>query len=164
MTVRNVLLVDIDGVLADCHHRLHHILEKPTDWDTFDELTLDDKPIPQMIRMVNLCAINPMIEIVLITGRADRRRVRSDTKAWLRHHGVHQYNKLLMRSENDRRPALQVKLDHCARAGYTPDRVITFFEDQPDTVAGFRDAGYHVCDVGGWKDNYTEILSEGGPG
>ncbi len=68
-----------------------------------------------------------------------------------------------MRSENDRRPALQVKLDHCKRLGYTPENVITFFEDQPDTVKGFREAGYHVCDVGGWKDSYTEILNEGGP-
>jgi hypothetical protein len=58
---------------------------------------------------------------------------------------------------------LEVKLEICERNGYTPDNVITFFEDQPDTVKGFREAGFHVCDVGGWKDGYTEILTEGGP-
>ncbi len=164
MTDRNVILWDIDGVLADCHHRLHHILEKPVDWDSFDELTLQDKPILEMIRLLNLCACNPFVETILITGRADRNNVRADTTEWLCKNGITSFNLLLMRGEKDRRSALKVKLGICDTYGYTPDRVITLFEDQPETITGFRKAGYHVCDVGGWKDNYTEILTEGGPG
>jgi hypothetical protein len=29
------ILVDIDGTLADCTHRLHHIQKQPKDWDAF---------------------------------------------------------------------------------------------------------------------------------
>lgn len=159
----NIIIFDIDGVLADCDHRLMHILaKKPADWDTFDKLTSFDLPIKNMHRLLKLAAINPFIEIILLTGRADRNDVRKDTRAWLRNHDL-EFNKLVMRTDGDHSPAHIMKLRKLEQLNIQPHEVITVFEDHPKTIQALRDSGYHVCDVGGWRDNYTEILTEGGP-
>jgi hypothetical protein len=160
---RNTIVFDIDGVIANCHARLHHILEKPVDWPAFDAETMNDKPIPQIIRLMNLVAINPFVKIILLTGRADRDGVREMTTEWLIQHGASEYDELIMRTNGDHRPAMEMKLDKLMKRDIWPVDVITIFEDHPCTIKGLRKFGYHVSDVGGWCDNYTEILTEGGP-
>jgi len=164
MTVRNVIIFDIDGTLADCSHRLPHILDQvPADWDTFDALISDDAPIPGMIRLLHIIAINPMIKIILLTGRADRNDVQKDTRTWLKEQGINgaRFNKLLMRGAGDRRPATIVKQEQLEHYGYTPEQVITIFEDDPATVKHLRNLGYHVCNVD--DRPFIEGEHEGGP-
>ena len=39
------IVFDIDGTLADCSQRLHHIQKSPPDWDSFFAETEKDEPI-----------------------------------------------------------------------------------------------------------------------
>ncbi len=39
---KNTVIFDIDGTLADCSHRLHHIQKDPADWDGFYEACEDE--------------------------------------------------------------------------------------------------------------------------
>jgi len=163
MNNRNVIVFDIDGTLANCTHRLHHILEKPVCWDTFDSLTPEDIPIQGMVRLFHLVTLNPFVEIVILTGRADRKNNREMTIKWLARQGIdgQLYNRLEMRGEKDRRPAAEVKLERLHQLGYDPTKIITIFEDDPATVKHLRAHGYHVCNV----DDRTFIKGEheGGP-
>lgn len=157
---QKIMIFDIDGTLACCKHRLSHILEKePKDWDTFDSLTHLDTPIYNVIKILWLTASNPFIRVVLLTGRNER--TREATVAWLNNNDVH-FDILEMRNLEDHRPAAKIKLERLDDLGYTPDQVISIFEDEPNTVKELRAAGYHVCDVGGWEDGYAEALHTGG--
>ena len=160
----NTVVFDIDGVLADPRHRLHHILDKePPDWPTFEELTMLDKPFIGMLSILSTMASNPRLNIVLLTSRTDRNEVRAKTVKWLERQGIcaGTYNHLVMRSSHDERPSILVKLANLEAMGITPDMVMTIFEDQPDVVTGLRAAGYHVCDVGGWEGDFVEIADKG---
>lgn len=154
----NKIIFDIDGTLACCKHRLHHILQPKKDWNAFDALTHMDKPIYHTIKILWNMYRSPFINIVLLTGRSER--VREQTTDWLHNHDL-PYDRLIMRALNDRRPAFEVKEDNLIKFDIKPKEVITIFEDEPKTIKHLRELGYHVCDVGGWEDHYIET-TEGG--
>lgn len=75
------IIVDIDGTLADCTHRLRHIQSEPKDWNAFFEACGDDAPIHTVINMVRgLARVSPN-RVVFCTGRPER--TRHKTVAWL---------------------------------------------------------------------------------
>lgn len=89
------VIVDIDGTLADCEHRRHHVEGEKKDWDAFFEGMDADVPIQGVVRLVE--ALDRMRHpIVLITGRYERYRQR--TIAWLLKWGI-PYDQLIMRPE-----------------------------------------------------------------
>jgi len=138
-------IFDIDGTLADCTHRLHHIIGDTKDWDAFDEVGYLDTPIYPMIRVCN-ALYNAHFEILLLTGRNER--VRSCTELWLEKWGVC-YNRMLMRGLKDRRQDTEVKLE-LLNSNYTPvqrESINSIFEDRQRLVDMFRAEGYHVCQV-----------------
>ena len=102
-----VVLVDVDGTLADVRHRLHHIKGPgKKNWKAFFELMDRDTPIQETIDWVRELAENHTIWI--LTGRPDEYRAR--TVRWLRAQGV-PFEKLLMRPRGDHRPDYVVKAD-----------------------------------------------------
>ena len=58
---------DIDGVVADVRHRLHHLAGRPKDWDGFFDAAADDPPLPTGIALV--AELAQRHEIVWLTGR-----------------------------------------------------------------------------------------------
>lgn len=156
--MRPVIIFDIDGTLADCEHRLHHILEEvPKNWPAFDSKIMDDTPIENMLDINSMVAWNPDIDILLLTGRNER--VRDKTEEWLDLYYIC-YDHLEMRGEHDFRPADVIKLERLVKLGYAPEDVITIFEDDPKVTTTLREAGYHVCCVD--DRPYEEALQEGG--
>jgi hypothetical protein len=96
---RPIVIVDIDGTIADVHHRLHHIEGRGRkNWKRFFEEMDRDTPIPAVIAKVRELAADS--EIVMLTGRPERYRAR--TVAWLERHEV-PFDRLLMRPDGDRR-------------------------------------------------------------
>lgn len=154
-----VVVVDIDGVLADCKHRLQYILKdcKHKDWEAFDRLTPYDTPIKPTIKIVNLLREDGHT-IILLTGRGER--VREATETWLEYHGV-RYDRLLMRSEGDRRPAWTVKMQKLHRENLGPHNVFCIFEDEPETVRRMRERGFLVYDPLEWQAGWEQV-NEGG--
>lgn len=47
------IVIDIDGTIADCAHRLHHIQKHPKDWKTFFAESANDKPFTAVVEIVN---------------------------------------------------------------------------------------------------------------
>lgn len=75
---RSCYIFDIDGTLADCSHRLHHIQKQPKDWDSFFAACMDDQPIAHMVAL----AKSLPLPIICVSGRSDV--VRVETDFWLR--------------------------------------------------------------------------------
>lgn len=104
-----VVVCDLDGTLADCRHRLHHIkVEKPNkpNWKKFfDEMPLD--PVNEWCRDL-LHAMSQRHQIIYCTGRAGEYYDLS--KKWLEENSLAFPGfKLFSRLRGDHRPDWQVK-------------------------------------------------------
>ena len=142
MSLNSVCIFDIDGTLANCDHRLHHVQNKPKNWEAFYSGCMDDQVIVPVAQMLKLFSKNNLIYI--LTGRPERNR--ELTERWLEHHKI-SYNQLIMRSDRDFRKSPDYKSAMCdsiERGGYKINFVV---EDRLDCVEMFIKRGLFCFDV-----------------
>ena len=136
-----LVLFDIDGVLADCSHRLHYLKDKNYDAFYSRKEMLNDKPIQSGIDLYNYFEDSPFNEIMLVTGRPYR--TLETTKEWLKKNGVNN-GIILMRKDKDYRPSGEVKVQRIKDllgCDYYKDfypeglkELTIFIDDDPDNV------------------------------
>lgn len=131
----SLVVVDIDGVVADVSHRLHLLDRRPRDWDQFFAASADDPPLPEGVALVT--GLPPGHALCWLTGRPERNR--AITEQWLARHGMPD-RPLLMRADPDRRPARQAKRDHL-RALRRTHRVALVVDDDPAVIAMLTEDG-----------------------
>jgi phosphoglycolate phosphatase-like HAD superfamily hydrolase len=120
-----IVLVDVDGTLADVGHRLRHIQGAgPKNWKAFFEGIDSDPPIASTVAWVRSLAENH--EIVIITGRPERYRRR--TIAWLKKNAI-PFSDVFMRTDGDHRPDYEVKKEALRR--WSKQRIKLVIEDRP---------------------------------
>lgn len=143
------VVVDLDGTVADCTHRLHFINGETKDWKGFYEACKDDKPIMSMIDMVR--ALNERYyNVIFLTGRSELDR--NVTQEWLQANNLWNYDDLIMRPLEDHRHDSVVKLEmlnNYIRTNLNDDKEAIGFilEDRATVVKSFRDAGFKVLQV-----------------
>ena len=141
-----LVVFDIDGTLADNHHRIHHLKSKPKDWTAYDAGIPDDTdiwPMAETFRALRLAGY----DIIFVTGRSERSR--KDTVKWLDENDLHNsLSKIYMRPDGDYRSDDIVKseiLDQIIKEyGFKPD---IWFDDRPRVVRAIRARGVFVVDV-----------------
>jgi phosphoglycolate phosphatase-like HAD superfamily hydrolase len=134
---RPLAVFDVDGVLADVRHRLHHLESKPKNWDAFFRDAVNDPPLADGIALCLESAKD--CEVVYVTGRPEQ--CRRDTLAWFAQQGLPE-GRLSMRRHGDRRPARMAK----------PQLLRSLARDR--TVAVVVDDDEQVCDAyekAGWR-------------
>ncbi len=138
---KKIVIVDIDGTLADVQHRLHFIKGSgKKNWKQFFRHMDKDTPVDIVVRWVNNLA--PEYDAILITGRPED--YRDVTEDWLKRHGV-RYSKLLMRRAGDHRPDTIVKQELLDRVGR--DKVAFVIDDRPPVCDMYRGCGVRVFQV-----------------
>jgi len=138
---QNIVIVDIDGTLADIQHRLHFVQGPGKKrWTQFFCAMDEDKPVEIVVRWVN--NLSPEYKAVLITGRNDE--YRRETEEWLERHGV-RHAKLLMRRAGDHRPDTIVKRELLDQVGR--ENVAFVIDDLPSVCAMYRECGLRVFQV-----------------
>jgi len=130
-----VAVFDIDGVVADVRHRLHHLERRRKDWDGFFAAAAQDTLLDPGRRLVE--ELSTRHEIVWLTGRPER--IRRLTRDWLGRHGL-PVGELLMRRDVDRRPAPAYKLAALRRR--PAGTVAAFVDDDDEVVSAALAAGY----------------------
>jgi hypothetical protein len=131
-------VVDIDGVVADVRHRLHHIESSPKDWGAFFAGADRDPPLATGVaRVRDLAGAH---EIVFLTGRPER--LRAVTETWLERHGIGGH-RVLMRRHGDFRPARVAKADELRRLARGREVAIVL-DDDPEVCDALRVAGWPV--------------------
>lgn len=134
-----IAVFDVDGVVADVRHRLHHVERRPKDWAAFFAAMDDDVPLEEGVALARARATEGH-QLVYLTGRNEA--YRDLTLAWLDRHGLPP-GRLVMRAEDDRRPARMVKplaLRRLAQQG----RIVTVVDDDAAVVAVLRRDGWPV--------------------
>ena len=137
--LRPLAAVDLDGVVADVRHRLHHLSTRPKDWDGFFAAAVDDAVLPEGRAVVERLVDEGQV-VVWLTGRPER--CRPDTVRWLRRNDLPEAE-LYMRRDGDRRPARETKLAIVRRL--SADRPMSVVVDDDDAVVrALRQAGFTV--------------------
>ena len=141
------VVFDLDGTIANCEHRLHHIdrhfdddgnKTKPN-WRAFFAACADDTPIEPIIQTcIAMKFAGHRVEIW--SGRSDE--CRDQTWAWLGSHDLGEIP-LRMRKAGDHRQDFIVKSDWLDETGM-PDLI---FDDRASVVSMWRERGILCCQV-----------------
>lgn len=135
---KRVLFVDIDGILADCSHRLHYLDKK--DYDNFYKEVVNDVPYVRDRRAINDMSDKYNGKVVLLTGRPER--TRKDTESWLaKYYDIPADTVILMRQDADHRKATELKPELALK--YIEDNGIKacmVLDDMKDNVQAVIDA------------------------
>lgn len=147
----DVLWLDVDGTIADCNHRRHHIRNGNKDWKSFlGNMHLDPviEPVAKIARI-----ISKTIPVICCTGRGEEYRTMTET--WLRNNDI-PYTKLYMRSKDDMRAdhVIKIELLNQIRAdGYNP---IVAIDDRHSVVSALRQNGVTVLQCSDWDETQSQ--------
>lgn len=135
---------DLDGTIADCEHRRHHIDGTDDGWRRFFAACPDDKPIGHVIELlVLLTGAGARIEIW--SGRSEE--VREETRAWLAQHHLDPDLLTKMRPVGDQRQDDFLKLGFLRESVYEGGVPTMVFDDRNQVVAMWRREGIPCAQV-----------------
>jgi len=129
---------DVDGVVADVRHRLHHIARSPKNWPAFFAAAAKDPPLATGVELARQWAAEH--DLVWLTGRPET--LRRVTERWLLDQDL-PVPELVMRPARDRRPARLFKAEQLARLGRDTE-IAVVVDDDPDVAALLRRRGWPV--------------------
>jgi hypothetical protein len=135
---------DLDGTLADCEHRKHHIDGTNAGWRLFFAGCVDDKPIQHVITLLHKLAYAGC-RIEIWSGRSDE--VRDQTEFWLIQQNIHPKLLTKMRPVGETCQDDYLKLRFLRESVYEggpPDMV---FDDRDQVVAMWRREGIPCAQV-----------------
>ena len=127
-----VLVVDIDGVIADASAHQHFLNGADQKWEEFFEAALDSKVFREGRELVKSLAVST--PIFLMTARPSY--LLEKTVFWLKQNNI-SWDALLMREEKDDRSSPEVKLDLLSdliESGYKPKFAL---DDDPRNLLMF---------------------------
>ena len=133
-----VAVIDIDGVVADVRHRLHHVTEHPKDWRRFFDGAGEDGLLAEGEETVR--ALAAVYDLVYLSGRPER--LRTVTESWFARHDL-PAGPLLLRPAYDYRPSSVYKVDVLEELAETRT-VVVLVDDDPRVLEAARRAGFDV--------------------
>lgn len=145
-------MFDIDGVLADVTHRLHHLQAQPQRWERFFQTADRDPLLGEGAE--RLRAAQSDHDVLYLTGRPER--TRRLTERWLRRHDL-PTGPLVMREDHDHRPARWMKREVLRRLAATRT-VASVLDDDPAVVAVLEADGWPV-ELATWLPHSSTLQS-----
>lgn len=139
--MRSTIIIDVDHTISDAAWR-DNLIGGP--WDDYHTASATDQPIDEIAQMLQM--IGRGFFVVGCTARPEKWR--GLTMQWLTKHGI-QMDELLMRPDDDYRPAPVVKVDLCKRRfGMAwPHEIAFVMDDRDDVAAAFKAEGITVLQV-----------------
>ena len=136
------IIVDLDGTLADCNHRLHFIEQPKKDWKSFFNHCNEDSVIEPVRELINMLKTKYMI--IILTARPDISK--EATVKWLDDNNI-EYDALFMRGKNDYRNSPVVKSDLIEEMKCHDYIPIYAIEDRDDCIDMFNSLGIFTLKV-----------------
>lgn len=156
---RGVVIVDLDGTLANGAHRLHLLptkdLHLTESWEEFNRASVSDSPIWDNIDVSN-ALYDAGMTIIILTGRSDS--TKDITHNWLRDHGV-KFHHLIMRRFEDNRKDTVLKEEVLRSIGL--NNIVCAYDDSPEVIRHFRSLGITTYQVTEYDKPRSDIQSHG---
>lgn len=157
--MKSIVIMDLDGTLADGRHRLHLLPTKDYNltesWTEFNLAAIDDTPLWDNIHVCNALALGGY-KVIVLTGRSDV--ARDITLKWLVQHGV-LFDDLVMRKQTDNRKDVQIKEEYLRSIGL--DNILCAFDDLPHVAYHMRGLGLTCHLVTHYEELRTDLISHG---
>lgn len=154
-----IAIIDLDGTLSDGTHRLHLLptkdLHLTESWSAFNGAAIGDKPIQNMIDVVNMLWKAGM-GVIILTGRSDE--VETDTLIWLDRYKV-KFDHLIMRRAEDNRKDTVIKEEVLRAIGL--EHIKCAFDDSANVVKHFRSLGITTYQVTEYDKPHAHLQSHG---
>jgi uncharacterized HAD superfamily protein len=148
--MRDAVIFDIDGTLADVDEFLHHLVHRPDsprDWKGFHTAVGKAKVKQDVLSMLKLYTIRN-INIILLTSRNEEWR--GETVGWLKKNHI-PYDVLMMRSKGDRRSAPEFKEDRFKKISQDWN-IVQVFDDHPGVCGVAKELGIPVTKIPGYEE------------
>ena len=144
MSRKRIIVVDIDGTIAQPGERLKYLQQEPKNWDAFYADCFDDTPLQANVDLVKY--LGRRYDIIYCTGRRESARIK--TLNWFDKYGLPYVNSnLLMRADGDKRHDTIAKPEMLRRAGINKNHVAFILEDRNNMVQEWRRLGFNVFQV-----------------
>lgn len=154
--IKNVIF-DLDGTLALCDHRRHHVEGDVKNWDAFFAECDKDAVNEPIARLFRFYRDSPEHRVWILSGRSGTEETYYKTVSWLNENNLLP-NEIMrchdeithlfqMRKHGDHRPDVEVKLEMIQQHGLTPDNTEIVFDDRDCMVNAWRLWGFQCCQV-----------------
>jgi len=146
MLDQKYIIVDVDGTISNCEHRIN--FAKTQDWDEFHSRCDCDEQIKENLDVV--AGLADTFEIILVTGRPEK--YRQQTETWLKDQMVyHLITDVLMRPKDDYSPDGVMKegliTEYFGSLSTALEKVTVILDDRDKVVDHFRGLGFNVWQV-----------------
>ena len=135
---KDIIIVDIDGTVADITHRLHFLTGDVKHWDKFNAAMSEDKAKETVLSIINVFEARGFC-IWFKTGRFEK--YRQVTEDWLIENEIH-FDELTMRADGDYRSDFKVKQDMLDGMHWSERaRILCVIDDRESVVEMWRKNG-----------------------
>ncbi len=149
---RPLAVFDVDGVLADVSHRLHHLEARPQRWERFFQSAARDPLLDEGASRLHTALRDH--DVVYLTGRPER--TRRLTERWFARHDL-PTGPLIMRDDHDHRPARWMKREVLRKLAEERD-IVSVLDDDPAVVAVLEADGWPV-ELATWLPHSSTLQS-----
>jgi len=147
MNEQKIFIFDIDGTIANCEWRRHHLRKHPRDWVSFRQGTREDGTHDDILFLLKLFAKEGH-KILFVTARTEQER--ADTEWWFSNvAGISRsmYTTLYMRADGDYREDVIIKAEALKLIREVHGEPFMVFEDRARVVQMWRDNGVRCLHV-----------------
>jgi len=141
---KQTIIFDVDGTIADVEHRRHFVTQKPADWKSFKEETVNDTPVQWVVDIAKRF-IAQGDDVAFFSARNESQREVTETQIskWVGdgHKG------LFLRPDGDFRPDEEFKSDLADKFEEFGGKIDLVFDDRNKVVDMWRARGTTVVQV-----------------
>lgn len=152
--VRKLIVVDLDGTLANIDHRVPLVTRDRPDWDAFNMACGDDKPNRWCVKLINEMAPAYGIRLVIVSARS--KVVEQETKDWLNNHVTAFFNGdvelFMLREAGDTTEDVALKMRWLKEVAGGPAAVLFAVDDRQKVVDAWRAAGVTCLQAYFWPE------------
>ena len=142
-----IILVDIDGTIANCDHRLHLVRTKPKNYPAFFKGIPHDGVYEDVLTLVRALWL-ARNDIIFLSGRTEH--TRKDTVEWLANKcnfGADCYKEIILKADNDSRQDFVYKIEVLEKLRAQGNDVLMAIEDRKRVVDAYRAASLRCIQV-----------------
>mgnify|MGYP003321050512 FL=1 len=141
---KQTIIFDVDGTIADVEHRRHFVTQRPADWKSFKEETVNDTPVEWVCDIAKR-HIARGDDVAFFSARNESQRGVTETQIseWI----GNGHKGLFLRPDGDFRPDEEFKSDLADKFEEFGGKIDIVFDDRNKVVDMWRDNGLTTFQV-----------------
>lgn len=152
--IRRLVVVDLDGTLANIDHRVDLVRREKPDWDAFHRACVNDVPNPWAVKLINEMARAYGIRLVIVSARS--KIVEQETKDWLNNHVeaffTGDVELFMLREAGDHTEDVELKMRWLKEVAGGPSKILMAIDDRQKVVDAWRRAGVTCLQAYAWEE------------